>query len=181
MTTVDNSAFGLETRAMPWWLILVEGILAIIIGVLLITSPATMVASFVIFLGLYWMIKGVFDLVSMFIDHTAWGWKLFMGIIGIVAGLVIVRHPLVSTVAVPAVFTWILGIYAIVAGIIMLIQSFRGAGWGAAVMGIIGILLGVFILGNILAATIAFVWLSAVVLIVGGIVAIVVAFRQRGA
>jgi len=177
--STDEAAFGMETQALPWWLILIEGVLAIVIGILLFTSPATMVSSLVIFLGLYWLVKGIFDLISMFIDHTAWGWKLFMGIIGILAGLVILRHPLVSTVAVPAIFTWILGFYAILAGIIMLIQAFRGGGWGVGIMGIIGILLGIFIIGNVLAATIWFIWLSALTLIIGGIAAIVIAFRQR--
>ncbi|UCC53304.1 MAG: DUF308 domain-containing protein, partial [Anaerolineaceae bacterium] len=80
--STDESALSMETKSMPWWLILLEGILAIIIGILLFTSTTQTLAVLVVFLGLYWLIKGIFDIVSLFVDHTAWGWKLFIGIIG---------------------------------------------------------------------------------------------------
>lgn len=177
--TVDDAAFGMKTKALPWWLILIEGILAIIIGILLFTSPVQTMAAIVVFLGLYWLIKGIFDIISMFVDHTAWGWKLFMGIIGIVAGVVILRHPVVSTAAVPVIFTWVLGIYAVIAGIIMLVQAFGGGGWGIGIMGVIGLLIGIFLLGNTLIGTQIVIWLSALTLVIGGIFAVVFAFRVR--
>jgi uncharacterized membrane protein HdeD (DUF308 family) len=179
MSTDEVAVFGFETRALPWWLILIEGILAIIIGILLFTSTVQTVASLVIFLGLYWLVKGIFDIISMFIDHTAWGWKLFIGIIGIIAGLVILRNPLMSTFTVPAIFTWILGIYAIMAGIIMLIQAFRGGGWGIGIMAVMGILIGIFLLANTLMSALILIYLSAGVLIVGGVLAVIFAFRAR--
>ena len=179
--TTDTQAFAMETKAMPWWLILIEGISAIIIGIMLFTSTVQTMAVLVVFLGLYWLIKGIFDLISMFVDHTMWGWKLFMGIIGIAAGIVILRNPLMSTFAIPAIFTWLLGFYAILAGIIMLIQAFKGGGWGIGIMGVIGLLIGVFLLGNTLFGAQLVVWLSAATLVIGGIFAVVVAFRARSA
>jgi uncharacterized membrane protein HdeD (DUF308 family) len=175
----DSQAFAMETKSMPWWLILIEGISAIVIGILLFTSTASTLNVLVIFLGLYWLVKGIFDLVSMFVDHSMWGWKLFIGVIGIAAGLVILRHPIVSTAAIPVIFAWILGFYSILAGIVMLIQAFKGGGWGAGIMGVIGIILGILVLGNTIAAAIIFVYLGAATLIVGGIAAVIFAFRAR--
>ncbi len=177
--SAESQAFAMETKAMPWWLILIEGIAAIIIGILLFTSTASTLNVLVIFLGLWWLVKGIFDLVSMFVDHSMWGWKLFIGIIGILAGLVILRHPIVSTVAVPVIFAWILGFYSLFAGIVMLIQAFRGGGWGVGIMGVLGILVGIFVIGNTLAAAIIYIYLAAATLIVGGIAAIIFAFRAR--
>ena len=177
--STDEAALSMETKAMPWWLILIEGILAIIIGILLFTSTAQTMAGLVIFLGLYWLIKGIFDIISIFVDHTAWGWKLFIGIIGILAGIVILRHPIVSTAVIPAIFTWVLGFYAIVAGIVMLIQAFKGGGWGIGIMGVIGILIGIFLLANTLLSAKILIWLSGFVLVFGGIAAIVIAFKAR--
>lgn len=175
----ESKAFAMETKAMPWWLILIEGISAIIIGILLFTSTVQTMAVLIVFLGLYWLIKGIFDLVSMFVDHSMWGWKLFIGIIGILAGIVILRNPLMSTFAVPVIFTWVLGFYAILAGIVMLIQAFKGGGWGIGIMAVIGILIGIFLLGNTLIGAQLVVMLSAVVLVIGGIAAVVFAFRAR--
>ncbi len=175
----DSSAFAMETKAMPWWLILIEGVSAIIIGIMLFTSTVQTMAVLVVFLGLYWLIKGIFDLISMFIDHSMWGWKLFIGIIGILAGIVILRSPLMSTFVVPVVFTWVLGFYAIMAGIVMLIQAFKGGGWGIGIMAVIGILIGIFLLANTLIGAQMVVWLTAATLVIGGIAAVVMAFKVR--
>mgnify|MGYP000231716245 CR=1 FL=1 len=71
-----------------WWLILLGGILNLIVGILLLVNPAKTAIAFAWVLGLYWFVQGIFVLVAMFLDHSAWGWKLFMGIIGILAGIV---------------------------------------------------------------------------------------------
>ena len=42
--STDEAALSMETQAMPWWLILIEGILAIIVGFLLFTSTAQTMA-----------------------------------------------------------------------------------------------------------------------------------------
>ncbi len=63
-----------------------------IIGIMLLTKYRQTTAIVLVqILGLYWLMRGIFDIVSIFVDHTAWGWKLFMGIIGIIAGIVILR------------------------------------------------------------------------------------------
>jgi len=175
----ESSAMSLETQARPWWLLLIDGILALVIGALIITSPKETVFYLVMFVGVYWVIRGIFDIISMFIDHTAWGWKLFIGIIGIVAGVIILRSPVVAAVALPVLFVWIGGIYCLIGGIVMIVQAFRGAGWGAGILGVLLILLGVFILGNTLVSTLTFIWISGFLLVIGGIVAIIQAFRQR--
>lgn len=176
---MSSEALSFETKARPWWLLLVEGIAALIIGIMLVRSTATTTIVLVQILGLYWLMRGIFDIVSIFVDHTAWGWKLFMGIIGIIAGLVVLDSALIAAVAVPTIMVWILGFYGVFAGIIMIIQAFKGGGWGVGIMGVVLILLGIFIMGNALSTAIIWVWLSGFILIIGGIVAIIQAFRQR--
>jgi len=177
--STDEAAFGMETKARPWWLLLLEGIAAIIVGILLFTSTEKTVVVLVQFIGLYWLIRGIFDIVSIFIDHTMWGWKLIMGIIGIIAGMLILQNTLWSAVFVPTIMVWVLGFYGIIAGIVMLIQAFKGGGWGVGILGVVLILVGIFILGNTLISTAITIWLSGFVLVIGGIAAIVQAFRQR--
>ena len=94
------SATTLTAPARPWWLILINGILALVIGAVLLWAPVkTRVEVYMLlvwFLGFYWLFRGIFDIVYMFIDHTAWGWKLFMGIVGIMAGSYILMYPIAS-------------------------------------------------------------------------------------
>jgi uncharacterized membrane protein HdeD (DUF308 family) len=167
----------------PWWLILLNGIAAIIIGLLLLASPKETVVLLMRLLGLYWIISGLFGIVSIFVDSTAWGWRLFMGIIGIFAGWVVLDNPLWSAVLVPTTFVWLLGLQGIVIGIISLIEAFRGAGWGAGILGAISIILGAVLLGNafdnaVMTAMIV-AWVGGIFAIVGGIAAIVMSFRVR--
>jgi uncharacterized membrane protein HdeD (DUF308 family) len=177
--TSETGSIEAQAGDRPWWLVLLEGIALIIVGVLLLVSREKTLIILVQFIGIYWLIKGIFDIVSIFIDSTAWGWKLLIGIVGIIAGLLILQHPLWSAILVPGVMVWILGIYAMVAGIVGIVRAFQGAGWGVGVLGVAAILLGIFFLANTLISAALLVSLSALVAIIGGIFAIIMAFRLR--
>ena len=56
-------------RAGPLWLVLLEGIAALILGFLLLTNTPETVFVVVQFVGVYWLIDGIFRLVSIFLDH----------------------------------------------------------------------------------------------------------------
>ena len=81
-----STAVAQKPATMPWWIVLIQGIAAIIIGVLLLTNPLQTAAIIVWSVGLYWVITGVISLVRIFTDRGHTFWKLFSGIIGIIAG-----------------------------------------------------------------------------------------------
>ncbi len=166
-------------RQTYWWLVLLQGIAALILGILLLTNPAATVVVLVQFLGIWWFVGGIFDIVGMFMDHTAWGWKLFSGIIGIIAGILILQHPLWATVLVPTTLVLVLGIFGIVIGVVSLIRAFQGAGWGTGILGVLSILFGLVLVANPLLAAIGLPWVLGVFGVVGGIASIVMAFRLR--
>jgi uncharacterized membrane protein HdeD (DUF308 family) len=68
-------------------------------------------------------------------------------------------------------------------GIILLIMAFQGGGWGAGILGALGIIFGIALIVNYYAVGmgLAMVWTAAVVGVVGGIALIFQAFRQRSA
>ncbi len=88
-----------ETLPVPWWLVLIQGIAGVIIGLLLLINPLKTTVFLVQFLGIYWFVSGIFGIVSIFLDKSMWGWKLFAGLLGIFAGVLILQHPLWSTAA----------------------------------------------------------------------------------
>jgi uncharacterized membrane protein HdeD (DUF308 family) len=169
-----------ENESMvPWWLVLLEGIAAIIIGLLLVSQPAMTTAVLVQVVGIYWFITGIFQIVSIFLDSQAWGWKLVAGIIGIVAGLYIINHPLWATLLVPATLVILLGIGGVVIGLIDLIRAFQGGGWGIGLLGVLSFVLGLVLLGNKLLATISLPLTLGILAVIGGIAAVIQAFRLR--
>jgi uncharacterized membrane protein HdeD (DUF308 family) len=175
MTTTAST----QTKAWPWWVTLITGIAAIIVGILILTTPVKSTVVIVQFLGIYWLVSGIMSIVAMFVDHTAWGWKLFIGILGIIAGILIIQSPLWAAVLVPTTLVWVLGLEGIVIGIVALFQAFKGAGWGAGILGVLSIIFGIYLMGNALAGAVALVWIAGILGIVGGIYAIYLAFKQR--
>ncbi len=179
MSTATATARAYE---FPWWLVLIQGIAALILGLLLLISPGMTTFILIQFLGIYWLIDGIFSIVRIFIKSTTihWGWLLVRGILGILAGLVIINNPLWSTLLIPTVLVFILGIYGIFGGIIGLIEGFSGGiKWGAIVLGILSILFGLILIFNQFAAALALPWVIGIFAIVGGIIAIIMAFKMR--
>ncbi len=166
-------------KQIPWWLVLIEGIFAIIIGILLLSKPGMTTAILVQVLGIYWFIAGILNIVGIFIDHTAWGWKLIIGILGIIAGIIIIQHPLWSTVLVTTTLIIVLGIEGIIIGAVNIVRAFRGAGWGVGILGALSIIFGIILLANSLLAATTLPVVLGIFAIVGGILAIIMAFRMR--
>jgi uncharacterized membrane protein HdeD (DUF308 family) len=168
-----------DNKLTPWWLVLINGIAALILGILLITSTGSTVLILVQFLGIYWLVSGIFQIVGLFIDSTAWGWKLFAGILGILAGIVILNHPLISPLVVGGTIVIIMGVQGIIFGIVGLVAAFQGGGWGAGIMGVLSVIFGIVLLANPLLGAAALPWVLGIFGIVGGIAGIIAAFRMK--
>lgn len=168
-----------KSAGFPWWAILIQGIFAIVIGILLLTNPAATTKALVQFLGIYWLVAGIFSLVGMFIDSTMWGWKLFAGIVGILAGITILDHPIWSTILVPAVLVLFIGISGLIIGTVGLIAAFQGAGWGPGILGILSIIFAIIVLASPYIAALYLPWVLGIFGIIGGSVAVFHSFKQR--
>jgi uncharacterized membrane protein HdeD (DUF308 family)/predicted flap endonuclease-1-like 5' DNA nuclease len=178
MTTTTRTG-GAETLSTPWWLVLIEALAAILIGTLLLISPARSMVVLVRLLGFYFLFSGIISLISIFVDRSGWGWKLITGLLGILAGIAIVDYPLWSAVIVPEVFLVVIAVFAIIIGVIYLIQAFQGAGWGRGILGVVSILLGVIIFARPILAALSLPLVIGILALSGGILALIDAFRLR--
>jgi uncharacterized membrane protein HdeD (DUF308 family) len=182
-----TTAVATQTKQRPWWLTLISGILAVVIGSVLLwgglINKVQVYMLLVTFLGIWWMVQGIFDIIGIFIDHAMWGWKLFIGIVSIAAGFYILSYPIISAIALPRIFLLVLGIWGLMYGIILLIMAFQGGGWGAGILGVLGIIFGIALMANYTAPGmgLAMLWTAAVFAFVGGFFMIFRAFQQRSA
>lgn len=179
--TTAATAFEPQKRAMPWWIPLVEGVALLIVGILLLTSPLEAIISLTRVLGLFWFLSGIFELVSIFVDRSAWGWKLIGGVIGILAGYYLIFSPAAGALILGFTLIIMLGIQALLLGIIHLVQALRGAGWAMGLLGIVNIIFGVLLLGNTVIGVATLPLVLGVFAIVGGIATIYMAIRLRSA
>lgn len=168
-----------EQAGIPWWVVLLQGIAAVILGLLLLSAPAMTMVVLVRIVGIYWFVSGIFSIVAIFIDSTMWGWKLLAGLLGIIAGLIVLEHPLWSPFVVGGLLIIILGVEGLLIGLINLYQSFKGGGWGIGVLGALNVLVGIVLLANPLQAIIALPFVVGVLGLAFGIVAILAAFQMR--
>jgi len=182
-----TTALETQTKQRPWWLTLITGISAVVVGAVLLwgglADKAEVYFLLIQILGIWWLVQGVFDIVAIFVDHSMWGWKLFMGIVSIAAGTYILSYPIVSAVALPKIFVLVMGIWGLMYGIILLIMAFSGGGWGAGILGVLGIIFGIALTVNYAdpGMGLAMLWSAAVLGVIGGIALIFQAFRQRSA
>jgi uncharacterized membrane protein HdeD (DUF308 family) len=131
-------------------------------------------------LGFYWLIVGLLSLVQVFVDRsTPWIWSLLTGVVGILAGLFVLRHPLLAALTVPTVLVIILGVQGLIMGALQIIGGFKGGGIGSFILGVINILVGLLLLGSPIAAALAVPLVFGVLLLIQGVGLIVVAFRVR--
>jgi uncharacterized membrane protein HdeD (DUF308 family) len=164
---------------VPWWLVLVEGILVALFGLLLLGAPGASLFFIVQLLGLYLFIAGIFRIIGIFIDPSSWGLKLIAGVLCLIAGLAVLRHPLWSAIAAPAGLVIIVGFLAIFEGVAGLVVAVQGGGWGMGVLSVLGILFGFILVINPLIGVATLPFILGIFMLIGGVVAVGQAFRMR--
>lgn len=165
----------------PWWLLLIQGIIALILGIYLIMYPLQTLMVMIVFLGAYWFVSGLFTLFGAAADATDRGMKILLGILGIILGLLILAYPWYSTFIVPFIFVIMIGVIALIYGFYALYGAFTGKGWGVGILGILSILFGFLILASPVVSTIAVPFVFGILGIIFGFAAIVSSFFLRSA
>ena len=78
-----SSYAGGTGEALPWGLVLVEGIVVALLGLVLLVAPGASLVFLVWLLGIYLLIAGIFRIVGILLDSSYWGWKLAGGILSL--------------------------------------------------------------------------------------------------
>src|SRR5215213_4733552 len=175
-----SSYAGGRGEALPWGLVLVEGIIAALFGLILLVAPGASLFFLVLLLGIYLFIAGIFRIIGIFLDSSSWGWKLIAGVLCLIAGLAILSNPLWSTTLASAWLVILVGFLAMLQGAAGLIVAFQGGSWGMGVLSVLGILFGLFLVINPLMGVATLTFILAIFMLIGGVGAVVQAFRMRG-
>ena len=167
-------------QSKVWWVFLLQGIAGIALGLLLVTEPGATTIAIVTFLGIYWLIMGIFALVRVFVDHSVpWVWSLLVAIVGILAGLSVIKHPLLAAIGVPTAIVVIVAIQGLLMGGLEIFSVFWGGGIGSFILGAIYVVISLLLLAKPIAAAIAVPLVVGVLLLVQGAALIALALRAR--
>src|SRR5215207_9794268 len=170
---------GGSGEALPWGLVLVEGIVVAFFGLILLVAPGASLVFLVLLLGIYLFIAGIFRIIGIFLDSSYWGWKLIAGVLCLIAGVAIISDPLWSTTLASTWLVIFVGFLAMLQGVAGLIVAFQGGGWGMGALSVVGILFGLFLVINPLLGVATLTFILAIFMLMGGVGAVVQAFRMR--
>jgi uncharacterized membrane protein HdeD (DUF308 family) len=107
------------------------------------------------------------------------GWKIVLGLLGIIAGLIILTYPMYSTILILPLLAVLIGVWGLIMGFVYLFRGFSMGDWGSAILGIVAIILGIAILANTLVTAVLLPYIIGAFMIVGGIAAIIGSFMLR--
>lgn len=168
-----------EIRGFPWWVLLVQGVTALIVGVLLFVAPVAATVGLVYFFGWYWLVTGAFTILSLLKDRTQWGWHLASGLLSVIAGVYIIGSPMIGAEIFVGVITILIGVNGVIIGAVDIGRAYRGGGWGIGALGVLSFVIGLAIALDFERFMGALPWLWAVLATAAGIASIYAAFRVR--
>lgn len=107
-----------------WWVLLIEGILSVIAGVLAFAVPGITALILLILIASWAIVTGVFEIVAavQLRKHITGEWLLALsGVFSVLFGAALLWNPLAGALAV----VWLIGAYAIVFGVLLLALGFK--------------------------------------------------------
>ena len=111
----------------------------------------------------------------------SWGWVLAFSVLTLILGVMVMAWPSATVKLVALLF----GLQLFVGGLFSLVRAFTRGGEGSrvllAVLGVLGILVGIFVLRHLFQTVVILVVLLGVYWVLHGIIEFFVAIDQRGA
>ena len=178
-TPVTTEPEMIDLKLFPWWLLLLWGILALLIGVAFLFTPGLTTVLLITFLGAYWLVGGLFSLGSLAVDKSNMGWKIFLAVINILAGIIILVYPFYATFFALSFLVLLIGFWACFVGGAHLFQAFTAKDWGNGVLGIISVIFGIILLINPLITAALLPFVAGAFAIILGLAAIFFSFSAK--
>ena len=113
-----------NTREQGWGLLLFEGIVGILAGVVALVWPGITALAFLYLLAAWAIITGILEFIAPLLFPMSGGRAVLMvlaGVVSVVFGVLIAFQPASGLLAV----VWLIGIYAIVIGVLYIVAYFE--------------------------------------------------------
>jgi uncharacterized membrane protein HdeD (DUF308 family) len=179
---IENTVSG--AIKAHWKLFLIEGIVLVLLGIAAILVPPIATLAFELVIGWLFLISGVVGLITTFYMRNAPGfwWSLLSAVVGIAAGLVLLRWPLSGTLS----LTFVLIAFFVIEGILTIMYAIDhrnqlSSRWGwMLASGVVDLILaGIIFAGLPESATWALGLLIGINLVFGGTAMIGMAMAAR--
>lgn len=173
----------LNYLAGNWWVVLLRGLAAIVFGILAFMWPGLTLAVLVIMFGAFIFVDGIFGTIDA-IKHRKeldnWWFWLLDGIVGVLAGAVMLFMPGISAV----VLLFFIAAWSIVGGVMRIFAAIQlrkhiTGEWLLVLSGVLSIVFGIAIVAVPHAGLVSIAWIIGIWALAFGILFVMLAFRLR--
>jgi uncharacterized membrane protein HdeD (DUF308 family) len=118
------AAFAGRKAHEDWWVLLLEGLLGILVGVLTWRAPGITALALVLYIAAWALVTGVLEIVAAIrLRKQIQGefWLALSGLLSVAFGALLLFSPGAGALA----LLWIIAAYAIVFGVVLILLGFR--------------------------------------------------------
>ncbi len=172
----------LQQLFRKWWVILLQGILLIILSIYIFSNPAEVLAGISFWFGLIVVVAGLLGIIGWFVadksekEDMSLVWSILTSAFGFLM--------LFNLVAIMKAITVIFGLWILVSGLLLLINSWSLKGgnpisWVMAVAGILSLLAAVMMIFNLGIGAIGISTLLGLQVLLTGIALVLLSFAKK--
>lgn len=166
-----------------WWVVLLQGLAAVLFGIVALVWPGITLASLVLIFGAYALVDGIFAVVGALAhrkEYQDWWLVLLTGLVSIAVGILTFVQPDITTLS----LLFLIAAWALVIGVLSIVQAIQlrkviEGEWLLIVAGIASVLFGLFVFARPGAGALSLVWLIATYAIIHGVLQVVLALKAR--
>ncbi len=173
----------LRSYSTYWWIILIRGILAVLLGIVALVWTQALALAIVFIFGAYAFVDGILAVISGINHRTTnpyWWLTLLEGLAGITAGLLAFILPTIALVVV----IYLIAAWAIITGFFEIATAIRlreevTNEWALALTGVISIVLGIILVLYPATGAAALIFVLGIYALIFGALMVYLAFRVR--
>jgi uncharacterized membrane protein HdeD (DUF308 family) len=131
-----------------WLLLGVSGVVAIVVGALLIVQPVAAATLLAVALGIYLLATGALAVIGGIANRDeTWGWQVAGGVCGAIAGIIVLLAPQFITLVTVFTLYFLLASAAIVLGAFEIMGGLMRSPreWSSVIVGALQIVLGILL------------------------------------
>jgi uncharacterized membrane protein HdeD (DUF308 family) len=156
VTSENKDSYGSENMmARYWWIFLVRGIAALLLGLTLVLQPETSRPKMIQYIAIYLLASGILSFLWGFSVGRRVGLWSLAGSVGVIGGLAFMLLPNLGNPVEDYILAFMLGFIMLVAGVVHVFGGFRTGmdygrvlSWGSLLLGLVEIILGMMMLAS---------------------------------
>lgn len=119
MSEASPSRAGLRSMTGGWWIAALVGIVSVIAGVIVLAKPSNSLATLAVVTGIFVLLDGIVALVEAIGVSENRGVVVVLGVVSVVIGILLIRHPVAGVTAVAL----LLGLWLIAAAAVRVVGA----------------------------------------------------------